>query len=494
VKGRSALVLALFVCPAGAQAPPETSRPVQAFEEAIDVRVVNVEAVVTDRHGQRVRGLSVQDFKLVVDGIETPIAFFSEINEDGARNTGQVGSVAAAQEDTAWQARNILVFLDEATMVKARRDIVLRSLVDDLARLGEGDRLAVVAFTGSRLEVVADWSGDKDRLAATFAEVSRRPSQGIRLEARSRTQAAFEPYDWENLFAASWQDTNEYQQVAEAASAAMRSLAAPPGRKIMLLLTEAFPDPLFAWPVVNEANRLGYSLYPVDVKGPPSLFAPMFSRMGAYDAMESMARATGGRASLSGNRVVALKRVVEHSAAYYLLGFSPTWHGDDHQHKIALSVSRPGLKVSARESYTDASRKTRLLLEATSAAVLSRPTDERKLIVTLGDPPNSGKRRERSVALGVPVESLAFFSSAKGYRSGAPVAIVAVAPNGGRVQLPGTWLEVEVKQLPAMGTYARFDFTVKLKESTERIIVTVYDAVAGSTLWGEAQVEPLRRE
>jgi VWFA-related protein len=483
VRGRAVLILALFVaaCPAGAQAPQETPRRIQVFEEAIDVRVVNVEAVVTDRRGQRMRGLSVQDFKLVVDGIETPITFFSEINEGGARNADQV----------AWQARNILVFLDEATMVKARRDIVLRSLINDLAQLGEDDRIAVVAFTGSRLEVVADWSGDRERLASTFAEVSRRPSQGIRLEARSHTQAAFEPYSWETLFGSPWDGTDEFHQVAEAASAAMRSLVSPPGRKIMLLLTEAFPDPLFAWPVVSEANRLGYSLYPVDVRGPgPSLFA----RMGVYNAMESMARATGGQASLSGNRTVALKRVVEHSAAYYLLGFSPSWRGDDHQHKIVLSVLRPGLEVRARESYTDASQETRLLLEATSASVLNRSTDEPKLIVTLGEPLGSGKRRELPVALGVPVESLAFFSSAEGYGAGTPVAIVAVADNGDRRQLPGTWLQVEVQQLPEKGTYARFDFTVKLRGPAERIVVTVYDAVAGATLWGEAQVKTLRRE
>ena len=38
------------------------------FGETIDVRVVNVEAVVTDRGGTRVFGLTPDDFLLLVDG------------------------------------------------------------------------------------------------------------------------------------------------------------------------------------------------------------------------------------------------------------------------------------------------------------------------------------------------------------------------------------------------------------------------------------------
>jgi hypothetical protein len=100
-----------------AQAPAVQGSPerVRAFEEAIDVRVVNLEAVVTDRRGERVSGLTVEDFKLLVDGVETPIAYFSEIAEE------RLAAPAKASQTATWQARNILVFLDESTMVKARR-------------------------------------------------------------------------------------------------------------------------------------------------------------------------------------------------------------------------------------------------------------------------------------------------------------------------------------------------------------------------------------
>src|SRR4051794_147377 len=55
-----------------------------AFGESIDVRVVNVEAVVTDRQGKRVTGLKPEDFRLRVDGKEVPVEYFSEVRDGEA--------------------------------------------------------------------------------------------------------------------------------------------------------------------------------------------------------------------------------------------------------------------------------------------------------------------------------------------------------------------------------------------------------------------------
>ena len=44
------------------------------FSEVIDVRVVNLEVVVTDRAGNRIHGLSPEDFVLRVDGQEVPMS------------------------------------------------------------------------------------------------------------------------------------------------------------------------------------------------------------------------------------------------------------------------------------------------------------------------------------------------------------------------------------------------------------------------------------
>src|SRR5688572_1655329 len=82
----AALGATAFASPAAAQQqPPPPSGPPSdeavplVFGEVLDVRVVNVEVVVTDKDGERVRGLGAKDFRLKVDGQEVPIDFFSEI-------------------------------------------------------------------------------------------------------------------------------------------------------------------------------------------------------------------------------------------------------------------------------------------------------------------------------------------------------------------------------------------------------------------------------
>jgi hypothetical protein len=75
----TALSLAL---PLAAQTPPSE---IPVLDETIDVRVVNIEAVVTDASGQRVRGLSAGDFRLLVDGQEVPVEYFTEVEEEDPR-------------------------------------------------------------------------------------------------------------------------------------------------------------------------------------------------------------------------------------------------------------------------------------------------------------------------------------------------------------------------------------------------------------------------
>ena len=64
----------------------------KTFADSVDVRVVNVEAVVTDRSGVRIFGLIPEDFKLTVDGKTVPIEFFTEVR--GGQALRDIGASA----------------------------------------------------------------------------------------------------------------------------------------------------------------------------------------------------------------------------------------------------------------------------------------------------------------------------------------------------------------------------------------------------------------
>src|SRR5215211_6922514 len=126
---------------AGAQ-----QQPAEPFGEVIDVRVVNVEVVVTDREGNRVQGLKPGDFRLRVDGEDTPIGFFTEVREgtsvpaaaEGALPAGPAGISAGEPVGTSY-----LVFIDDYFSVQQRRNEVLEAVKKDLAQLSPHDRMAI---------------------------------------------------------------------------------------------------------------------------------------------------------------------------------------------------------------------------------------------------------------------------------------------------------------------------------------------------------------
>jgi hypothetical protein len=91
----SVLVALLLALPAFGQEPQgRTDQPLGLFGERIEVRVVNVEVVVTDRQGNRVPDLAVQDFRLRVDGQDVPIEFFTEVRGGQAIAPAEVPGAA----------------------------------------------------------------------------------------------------------------------------------------------------------------------------------------------------------------------------------------------------------------------------------------------------------------------------------------------------------------------------------------------------------------
>ena len=257
---------------------------------------VQLEAVVTDLEGNRVSGLAAGDFRLLVDGVEVPVEQVTEVAD------GTVG-------------RSYLVFIDETLCLAVQRDLVLWEIERDLDRLDPEDRMAVVVFDGVRLHRLADWTADREILTSAFAEARKRPAgKGVSSSAM------------------------------DDAAEALRSFLPPPGRRTMLVLSGGWPaEPSLE--LVRDANRLGYTLYPVDV---PALGREQVPE----DMLQALADATGGRAALNANRLAALERAEEDTRAYYLLSFSPSSQGD---HRIELEVRRPGLDVRAREGVSDPS-------------------------------------------------------------------------------------------------------------------------------------------
>src|SRR5438045_4544271 len=102
----------------------------QQFGEAIEVRVVNIDAVVTDRNGNPIRGLTKDDFEVFENGKKKEISNFLAVEETAASLTTPEGRQQLAAQSSAMAAarRHIVVFVDQSTLVPANRSQVVPAL------------------------------------------------------------------------------------------------------------------------------------------------------------------------------------------------------------------------------------------------------------------------------------------------------------------------------------------------------------------------------
>jgi hypothetical protein len=146
------------------------------FSDVLDVRVVNVEVVVTDKKGYRIPDLEASDFELLVDGDRVPIDYFTEIDQGRAVATQEegVGNVPSLTSG-APVGTNFLVFIDELF----QRDGFLTRLEKDLARLDPSDQVAIVAFDGYRVTRLTDWTNSRQKIEDAIVRARERRALGL---------------------------------------------------------------------------------------------------------------------------------------------------------------------------------------------------------------------------------------------------------------------------------------------------------------------------
>jgi VWFA-related protein len=267
------LTAALLALPAFAQQP----QPSPSFGETIEVRVVNVDVMVTDRNGKPVTGLTKDDFELSENGKKLEITNFSRVSgtTQTATAAGQAGATPAATTAAADAApdarpRRVVLFIDNSTLQVGGRAKVLAAAKDFVSNTIRGaDQVMVVTWNpGLRVDVpfTNDVAAATSALETMFARASlggagERDLQQVEHEitdaigdyalARPETtlQQAKEgtsaekpkpPINRAIVQAQSYvmRQVHEQREVAEALKSVIASIRAVEGRKAVVFLSE----------------------------------------------------------------------------------------------------------------------------------------------------------------------------------------------------------------------------------------------------------------
>jgi VWFA-related protein len=309
LRGRPvAFLLVLFLASAAIaqQAPPAG--------ETIDVSIINVDVYVTDKKGDRVYGLTRDDFEIRENGKLQAITNFAEYEPETRPAVGTVGvtgvPVQAAPSSTSAapsSKRTIVIFVDVVVQPSARvREVFagLRDFVNKAVR--PGDSATVVAFD-ARLMTRQEFTDDRSALTAALSRleeesigVAPHPTNAIR-QATASDQAA------EMAMAAAGKARGQVADTAilernaselfeliemgrktAALTSIMESMSGAEGKKIMVMAMHRFglrpgfsaiaeiDEPKFdldlrvermRQSVIRTANANGVTLYPIHPSG-----------------------------------------------------------------------------------------------------------------------------------------------------------------------------------------------------------------------------------
>jgi hypothetical protein len=269
-------------------------------------------------------------------------------------------------------------------------------------------------------------------------------------------------------------------------------------------------------PMYEVANLLGYTLYPVDVPGHGRLSVnadesdtvalgrtgpgitdggralPTASFRGSETraTLATLAVETGGKAMLGESRLDAFETVVEDTRSYYWLGFSPTWKGDDENHRIKLKVAKPGLEVRYREGFQDLSRAKEIEFMVESALYFGDLPGVSPLGVRLGDVPKRGRRVEIPVEVRIPMDEVTMLPIDGRYVAELELRIGAINEAGERNEVSVVPVVLSGDDPPPAGAYATYELSIKVKREPQDLVFALHDPAGDTILAASTKLEP----
>ena len=159
------VVCVLALIPLAATPAPQSAdaAPQPQYGESIEVRLHNLDAVVTDKDGKPVTGLTKEDFVLLENGVAQEITNFSAYAEQPAPALGIVRdagpSETAAPIATPPPPRRFVFFIDEMSIQAAARNKLKKNAAELIRAMRPGDVATVVRPTGTT-KIVQDYTGD----------------------------------------------------------------------------------------------------------------------------------------------------------------------------------------------------------------------------------------------------------------------------------------------------------------------------------------------
>jgi VWFA-related protein len=429
--------------------PQPSSTEIPKLVESIDVRVINIDVVVTDRKGKPITGLRQDDFELLENGVAKPITNFYEVESPrvalpAAATTTPAPAplpVQRAEEIPDTQKRRIIFFIDNLSLHPFNRNRVFKEMKGFAkTTMRRGDEAMIATYNRS-LKVRVPFTRDVTVIQSTLDAIAGESALGIsarseRTETENRIRDA-QTYDDAVSYARTYSQSIEHdlRQSVSSLNGLLSTLAGVEGKKILVLTSEGFPmqpgREMFYFidevgkeknwnatssmleamsfdghmqveSVARTANANGITVYAIHAAGldagnensaersaPTPYTVSQAAMSNTTESMQLMADMTGGLASIRTNNFKnAFIHIAQDLDTYYSLGYRAGTERVDRQRAIRVRLKNRNRNyiVRSRQTFVEKSTYAEMSDRVVANALYPSKANDMKVLTRIGTP------------------------------------------------------------------------------------------------------------
>ena len=481
----SVALAAVLMLPA-AHSQNRQSGEVPKLVENIDVRVINIDVVVTDRKGNPVTGLKREDFQIFENGVPKTISNFYAVEGSKpvlveAEPTATPAPVATREETPEQMKRRIIFYIDNLSMAPFNRNRVFKHMKEFVQTvMRPGDEALVATFNRS-MKVRVPFTRDPVQIQQTLDIIAGESAMGTNIiSERNQLESQIrdaQSYDEAVTAARTYASSVEHdlRQSATSLQGLMSTLAGLDGKKILVLTSEGFPmqpgREVFYYidevakekqwnfsgallesmsfdsshliqSIAKSANANGITMYTIHAGGltggdtfsaehsqPTSFTVAHAAISNTTESMHLMADMTGGLASIqTNNYALAFKRIQSDLESYYSLGYRAGTERVDRQRNIDVRVKNRNYIVRNRQTFVEKSTFAEMSDRVIANLLYKTKTNDLSILVRMHTPvPSEDGLFRVPVEIQIPMESLTLMPQGESEFVGGFDVYVAVA-------------------------------------------------------------------
>ncbi len=416
----------------------------------VEVNVINVDVIVTDRKGKVITGLKASDFEIFENGVRKPVSNFYEVNGGKATlsaesttpsGTAPVATPAAAVVDDQSEStrRRIIFYIDNLSLAVFNRNRVFKQMKDFVKEvMRPGDEAMIATFNRS-MKIRVPFTRDIGSINSTLDVIAGESAMGTsnyseRKSVESRISEATS-YEEANATARTYASSvhHDLRQSVASINGLVTTLAGVEGKKVLVLTSEGFPiqpgREMFQYideiarsknwsfsssllegmsfnstslieSVARTANANGVTIYTIHAGGLQGgnemsaenarMTPANVSQAALTNTTESMrliADMTGGTSTTQTNNFAsAFQRIKSDLESYYSLGYRAGTERVDRQRYLQAKTTNKQYIARSRQTFVEKSTFAEMSDRVIANLLYRTRTNDMKILMKMGTP------------------------------------------------------------------------------------------------------------